>query len=247
VGESGNLTQILPPGVNPGEAGEQLYTFNQRNLLTGYQLGAGGSVYDTVAEYIYDGAGNRVQQVDHTGSQPVITTYTNDNTGLSQVLVSDDGATQTHNLFGLSLIYQDDGTTVRTLLADGLGSVRLELVGGAVDSAATYATYEPYGKLLARSGPSGTVYGFTGEQHDAATGLVYLRARYYSPSLKIFLSMDPWAGNPHRPMSYNKYLYVYANPINLTDPTGLDAWWCETPGCQAQHYGIDFDARDLTL
>jgi YD repeat-containing protein len=164
---NGNLVQILPPGVNPGEAGEQLYTFNQRNLLTSTQLGAGSSVYDTIVEYVYDGDGHRVQQVDYSGSQPITTTYSNDNTGLSQVLVSDDGTTQTANLFGLNLIHQDDGTTVRTLLADGLGSVRVEMVGSAVDSA---TTYEPYGKLLARSGPSGTVYGYTGEQHDAATG-----------------------------------------------------------------------------
>ena len=139
-------------------------------------------------------------------------------------MVSDDGTTQTTNLFGLSLIHQDDGATVRALLADGLGSVRLEMMGDAIDSA---ATYEPCGRLLARSGPSGTVCGFTGEQHDAATGLVYLRARYYNPALRVFLSVDPWTGSPRRPMSYNKYLYVYANPINLTDPTGLDAWWCE--------------------
>jgi hypothetical protein len=28
-------------------------------------------------------------------------------------------------------------------------------------------------------------------------------------------------------MSYNGWLYVYANPVNLTDPTGHDPWWCE--------------------
>jgi hypothetical protein len=44
VDENGNLTQILPPGVNPRGSGEQVYAFNQRNLLTGAQLGAGGSV-----------------------------------------------------------------------------------------------------------------------------------------------------------------------------------------------------------
>jgi RHS repeat-associated protein len=65
------------------------------------------------------------------------------------------------------------------------------MVGSAIDSA---TTYEPYGKLLARSGTSGTVYGYTGEQHDAATGLVYLRARYYNPDLKIFMSVDPFPG-----------------------------------------------------
>ncbi|MCA9993977.1 MAG: hypothetical protein KDE29_23515, partial [Anaerolineales bacterium] len=60
----------------------------------------------------------------------------------------------------------------RVLLADGLGSARVEMVGGVVE---TTTTYEPYGKLLAQTGSSGTTYGFTGEQEDAATGLVYLR------------------------------------------------------------------------
>ncbi|MEZ4645420.1 MAG: RHS repeat-associated core domain-containing protein [Chloroflexota bacterium] len=45
-------------------------------------------------------------------------------------------------------------------------------------------TYDPYGRLLAQTGSSGTTYGFTGEQEDAATGLMYLRARYYNPALK---------------------------------------------------------------
>jgi hypothetical protein len=44
-----------------------------------------------------------------------------------------DGANQTRYLFGLDLIYQDDGSETRYLLADGLGSVRAELVSDTVD------------------------------------------------------------------------------------------------------------------
>ena len=91
------------------------------------------------------------------------------------------------------------------------------MVGGGVESA---ATYEPYGNLLARSGPSGTVYGFTGEQHDAATGLVYLRARYYNPNLKLFMSRDPFPGWQTVPASQHGYSYVHNNPVNWIDPTG---------------------------
>ena len=105
---------------------------------------------------------------------PITTTYTNDIMGLSQVLVTNNGITTTHNLFGLDLIHQDDGTTTRTLLADGLGSARTEMVGSAVE---TVTTYEPFGNLLAQTGTSGTVYGFTGEQHDAATGLLYFEGK----------------------------------------------------------------------
>jgi RHS repeat-associated protein len=92
------------------------------------------------------------------------------------------------------------------MLADGLGSVRVEMVNGAVE---TTTTYEPYGKLLAQTGSSGTTYGFTGEQYDAATGLVYLRARYYNPSLKLFLSRDPFPGYATLSISQNGYAYVH--------------------------------------
>jgi hypothetical protein len=60
----------------------------------------------------------------------------------------------------------------RYLLADGLGSVRAEIVSNIVEAVTTHS---PYGDLLAQTGANGTVYGFTGEQHDAAIGLVYLR------------------------------------------------------------------------
>ena len=54
---------------------------------------------------------------------------------------------------------------------------------------------------------------FTGHQFDAATGLVYARARYYDPTLGRFLSQDPeWAVNP--------YVYALDAPLEFTDPTG---------------------------
>jgi RHS repeat-associated protein len=90
-----------------------------------------------------------------------------------------------------------------------------------VDSAVeTVTTYSPYGKLLAQAGASGTTYGYTGEQHDGATGLVYLRARYYDADLKVFLTRDPFPGAPTIPASQHPYTYVHNNPVNLTDPSG---------------------------
>jgi RHS repeat-associated protein len=70
-------------------------------------------------------------------------------------------------------------------------------------------------------GMRGTVYGFTGEQHDSASSLLYLRARYYSPYIKVFMSIDPYAGNLGQPSSLHGYIYVGNNPVNRTDPSGL--------------------------
>jgi hypothetical protein len=151
--------------------------------MTGHSASPDGTAWVVQAAYVYDGAGDRLQQVDYTSGSAITTTYRNDAVGLTQVLVADDGTEQVYNLYGLDLIAQDDGAETRTLLADGLGSARMEMVGPAVE---TVTIYSPYGELLAQTGDSGTTYGFTVEQHDGATGLLYLRARYYNPYLRHF-------------------------------------------------------------
>jgi RHS repeat-associated protein len=162
-----------------------------------------------------------LQQVDYSGATTRTITYTNDILGLVQVLAADDGTDQTRYLFGLDLIYQDDDTETRYLLADGLGSVRTELVSDTVE---TVTTYSPYGNLLARSGSSGTIYGFTGEQYDDATNLLYLRARHFNPVLRVFLTRDPYPGNFRLPSTLHGYVYAGNNPTNLVDPTGYKQW-----------------------
>ncbi len=47
-----------------------------------------------------------------------------------------------------------------------------------------------------------------------------MRARYYSPADGRFTTEDTWQGDQNQPMSYNGWLYVYANPVNYTNPTG---------------------------
>jgi RHS repeat-associated protein len=78
-----------------------------------------------------------------------------------------------------------------------------------------------------------------------ATGLVYLRARYYAPWDGRFLSSDPWSGDYYQPISYNDWLYTYANPINLIDPSGKFPEWCKSSksrldyeNCVRKHYHL---------
>jgi RHS repeat-associated protein len=47
-----------------------------------------------------------------------------------------------------------------------------------------------------------------------------MHARYYSPTVGRFVSVDPVLGDPARPQTWNRYAYVHNNPINLTDPDG---------------------------
>lgn len=221
--QNGNLTLVTPSAGSP-----QHYSYNQRHLMTSSRLGT-----QMQAEFVYDGDGNRVQQVDHTGGAAVTTTYVNDTVGLAQVLVADNGTTTILNLWGLDLIAQDDGQTVRVLLADALGSVRQEMVGQNVE---TTTTYSPYGNQLVQKGTSGTTYGYTGEQQDSTTGLLYLRARYYNPALRAFMGRDKWSGNMRKPQSMNGWSYVENNPVNLTDPTGKFPEYCKESSNSEEEY-----------
>jgi RHS repeat-associated protein len=56
---------------------------------------------------------------------------------------------------------------------------------------------------------------------DVSTGNVYLRARWYAPGQGRFLTKDVLEGDYEMPMSYNAWLYGYANPIRFMDPSGL--------------------------
>jgi RHS repeat-associated protein len=85
----------------------------------------------------------------------------------------------------------------------------------------TYAYYA-FGPVRAHTGAS-TDWTYTGEQNDA-TGLEYLRARYYDPAIGRFLTQDPVRGFALSPQSLNRYPYVLNNPANLTDPYGYNPW-----------------------
>ena len=66
--------------------------------------------------------------------------------------------------------------------------------------------------------PPLTRYLFTGRERDSFTGLQFSRARFYDPNLGRFISEDPigFGGG-----DVNLYGYVWNNPVNFYDPSGL--------------------------
>jgi RHS repeat-associated protein len=191
--DNGNL---LNDGVNA-------YTYDSANRLKTFMNAT------TTASYSYNGLGDRLQETVNG----VTTTFTMDlNTGLTQVL--NDG-TNTY-LYGNGRIAQA-GITTEYFMSDALGSVR-QLTNASGQVTLT-KSYTPYGEALSSVGSGTSMYAFTGEQQDAS-GLTYLRARYYASDTGRFLTRDTWEGDAKRPLSYNKWNYVEGNPTNYTDPSG---------------------------
>ena len=64
------------------------------------------------------------------------------------------------------------------------------------------------------------VFTFTGKERDSETGFSYFGARYYDSDLMMgWLSVDPMAD---KYPSLSPYAYCAWNPVNSTDPNGMD-------------------------
>ena len=76
--------------------------------------------------------------------------------------------------------------------------------------------------MVSTSGEFANPYQFVGGYGCSTeeTGLVYMRARYYAPSIGRFISRDPLWGNVYHPQSLNRYVYTQNNPVNVVDPSG---------------------------
>jgi len=62
--------------------------------------------------------------------------------------------------------------------------------------------------------------GFTGQQPDRGTGLIYFGARWVDPELGRFTQPDPIVAAVFNPQSLNRFAYVLNDPLNRIDPTG---------------------------
>ncbi len=144
----------------------------------------------------------------------VTTHYTLDLAGgLTQVLADGEHT----YLYGAGRIAQYRATATAYFLGDALGSVR-QLADGNGEVALA-KSYQPFGETLSSAGDGESAFAFTGEAVDS-TGLVYLRARYLDPAQGRFISRDTWDGDDLTPISYNRWLYGFGNPINFSDPSG---------------------------
>ena len=80
----------------------------------------------------------------------------------------------------------------------------------------------PYGETISRTGSTENPFTFQGAfgiTQEGATGLYYMRARYYDSTSARFLSKDPVLALD--PREVNPYQYAMANPLEERDPTGL--------------------------
>jgi RHS repeat-associated protein len=75
--------------------------------------------------------------------------------------------------------------------------------------------YSPFGEATSLTG---TTIGYTGQRWDNETGMYHYKARYYRPTINRFLQPDPIGYTE----DLHLYTYVMNDPMNKTDPEGLE-------------------------
>ena len=96
---------------------------------------------------------------------------------------------------------------------DGHGSV-VNISNESGKSIKSY-DYDAFGVELNKDANDTNLFRYCGEQYDNETDSIYLRARYYNPSLGRFTTEDPAKDGD------NWYSYCAGNPVNSWDPSGL--------------------------
>jgi len=62
--------------------------------------------------------------------------------------------------------------------------------------------------------------GFTGHEHLDLFGLINMNGRLYDPIIARFLSPDPFVQAPTFSQNFNRFSYVWNNPLRFVDPSG---------------------------
>lgn len=204
---NGNMISKTTP------AGTTTYTYDFENRLIEVMTPA-----ESIS-YVYDPFGRRTFRATTTDTTQFI------HDGWRVLMEKDDSgnivARYIHGAWIDEILKMERGSETYYYFQDGIGSV-VNLSNSIGDVVESY-TYDVYG-LPNGISSVGNPHLFTGREYEVQLGLYYYRARYYSPQIGRFLSLDPirFLGG------VNFYKYVDNNPVIFLDPYGLNKapWWC---------------------
>lgn len=213
-------------GVYAAASGEEAYTIGQ----LGGNNSAEAKEYQACV-YEYDSFNRLTKAVN----DDMVSTYTYNADGMRRSKTV-NGMTTNHIWDGSNIVAETDGNkqvTAKYYRGSGLISQEVsntesyyqfnmhgDVIGltGANGELIEDYDYDAFGNQINQSTEKSTPFRYAGEYYDEETDLIYLRNRYYSPTVGQFITEDPAKDGT------NWYVYCRNNPIMHVDPWGLDSW-----------------------
>jgi RHS repeat-associated protein len=213
-----------------------------------YPIGIDGSGESLLFAY---GPFRQRWMMQYSGPSGTETTY---NTGRRFEEVVSGGVTDyRHYIFAgneLVAVYNRSSTGTNTLtyvLSDHQASfAHLITSTGTNDVTESFTAYGNRRSGTAWSGPPSSGdqtaidavsrRGYTGQTMlGVSMGLVDLNGRVLDADIGRFLSADPYVQDPGNTQDFNRYGYVYNNPLTLDDPSGFTSHKCQDGGCDTDN------------
>jgi RHS repeat-associated protein len=203
---------------------ERKFEWDAANRLLFFKNQAGSSEPSVEAQYCYDSGGNRVMKVVRKSGggyeiriyiDGVFEYYTDETDEQNTVHIMDDQSRIATVRIGAAM--GDITPAVKYVLENNIGSSMVTM-----DETAAWVSeqeYYPFGETSFGSYGKKR-YQYVGKERDDESGMYYYGARYYSPWIARFISVDPLAA---KYPNLSGYLYAYNNPIKMNDPTGMEA------------------------
>ena len=134
--------------------------------------------------------------------------------------LSKGGAVQKRYIRGNDLVYADKGeNTEKTYYVTDMHGNVVQLLDESGNVTKTYE-YDSFGNEVKPEKKDENPYRYCGEYYDKETEEVYLRARYYQPSVGRFITRDTYTGESDEPLSLHLYTYCENDGVNAWDPSG---------------------------
>lgn len=255
---AGNVTQLVVSAM--GQTFTTRYSYDSLNRLRAVthlrNAPDASTVTAAVTQLEYDGQGLLLRITENGNVRCLVRDRVNQ---LARPIVEMGATTNAVRWFvwanGKLLAQVASNGTIRVAHSDELGKI-LALTDGNGILTDEYA-YQPYGRLIARSGTTEMPFAYMGDYGvwNAGNGLYLTRHRAYDANLMRFLQPDPIGLDG----GYNLYAYAKGAPAVFIDPLGLwgiqfgenginigvglptllftaDAWWAANQGAAA---GLD--------
>ncbi len=134
--------------------------------------------------------------------------------------LSEGGKVQKRYIRGNDLVYADKGDEMEKTyyVTDTHGNV-VQLLDETGNVTKTYE-YDSFGNEVNPDKKDENPFRYCGEYYDKETEEVYLRARYYEPSVGRFITRDTYTGESDEPLSLHLYTYCENDGVNAWDPSG---------------------------
>ena len=241
---------------------------NLKSVLSGGEL-IRGYEYDTsdrlslsynfsgqAKNYIYDGLGNRIGNIEYRVDKDELKDISKDILQELDIVSKEeyllDITKPYHNLlqrnekfrniehsqsfiWDYNTAFMEEEDKTYAYLEDEIGSpIRLIKLGETEETKQMVYGYDEFGVDTYKTQGKIQPFGYTGYRHDKVADTYFAQAREYMPSVGRFGGEDWIKGNIEKPFSLNQYGYCWGNPMGLVDRDG------KTPE-MASNYSQVFD------